>query len=127
MNSYICSASNPHLFWTVKESEKKGSNIILQEFTGAPEQEFQIFPKNIVSGCSGMTVDIKGGSNVGSDIIQWSYNGNQNQTFNFTPNGNVVSANLAIAVKYVAAGQSLIAAAASPADKNQKWRIVTRK
>lgn len=105
----------------------KGSNITLQKFTGAPEQQFQVFTDYIICGCSGLSLDIKGGVGEGKEVIQWDFNGQSNQKFNFTRDGTVTVAGLNVVARSVNENQPLFITRPNTRDKGQIWRVVTRK
>ena len=127
MNCFICSVENPEFFWTVTDSKTIGSNIVLQKFTGNPEQQFQIFTNYIIAGCSGLSIDLSGGVKEGAALIQWDFHGKANQIFHTTPDQNIRCQNINIGANAIAANEKLIAMKPNGKNNHQKWRFVTRK
>ena len=126
MNCFICSVGNPELFWTVENKAEKGSGIVLRKFNGSPEQQFQVFAKYIITGCSGLAIDYSGGAKEGAKVIQWDFHGNSNQQFQLTKEGYIRADNFVVGVNDLQENQSLNATKAAK-KPTQMWRLVTRK
>jgi hypothetical protein len=130
-NWYIRSLANRKLYIEVTGSaQSNGAVVILNSFTGAPNQQWSIQPDQgaFINACSNLALDVGRDSKRGPNLIQWSYHGRGNQVFDYDFYSKKLRSRLGgvIDVKSgsLAPGQSLLLAQDSN-NQSQQWEIVS--
>ena len=75
------------------ESTKPGTGLIIHDFHGNPNQQFEIRENNIICVHSNLVLDVSGELKPGSSVIQAEPNGSDSQKFFLKGDGTIQTIN----------------------------------